>query len=121
MGGNPKDDQQVAGETKDASNRKGLSRRGALNIIKRIGVGIGAAVVVGRDAIVAFAQQVTGVLWRRAGRRSPETRLSPQPPEIGGVIKESAKDSKPWWAPRVVPPTGAPNVLLIMTDDQGYA
>jgi arylsulfatase len=36
------------------------------------------------------------------------------------VIKESAKDSKPWWPPRVVPPVGAPNVLLIITDDQGY-
>jgi arylsulfatase len=39
---------------------------------------------------------------------------------FGGVIKESAKDSKQWWPPRVVPPKGAPNVLLIMTDDQGY-
>ena len=46
--------------------------------------------------------------------------LPPTPPAFGGVIKESAKDSKPWWAPRVVPPEGAPNVLLIMTDDQGY-
>ena len=36
------------------------------------------------------------------------------------MIKDSAKDSKPWWPPRVVPPKGAPNVLLIMTDDQGY-
>ena len=36
------------------------------------------------------------------------------------MIKESAKDSKPYWPPRVVPPKGAPNVLLIMTDDQGY-
>jgi len=36
------------------------------------------------------------------------------------VIKENAKDSKPWWPPTVVPPKGAPNVLLIMTDDQGY-
>lgn len=36
------------------------------------------------------------------------------------MIKESATDSTPWWAPRVVPPKGAPNVLLIMTDDQGY-
>jgi arylsulfatase A-like enzyme len=41
-------------------------------------------------------------------------------PKFGGVIKESAKDSKPWWPARVVPPKGAPNVLLIMTDDQGY-
>ncbi|HEV3193467.1 MAG TPA: arylsulfatase, partial [Polyangiaceae bacterium] len=42
------------------------------------------------------------------------------PPKFGGVIKETAKDSKPWWPPRVVPPKGAPNVLLLMTDDQGY-
>jgi arylsulfatase len=42
------------------------------------------------------------------------------PPEFGGVINLSAKQSKPWWPPRVVPPKGAPNVLLIMTDDAGY-
>jgi arylsulfatase A-like enzyme len=36
------------------------------------------------------------------------------------VINESYKDSTPWWPPRVVPPKGAPNVLLILTDDQGY-
>ena len=30
------------------------------------------------------------------------------------------KDSKSYWPPRIVPPKGAPNVLLIMTDDQGY-
>ena len=28
--------------------------------------------------------------------------------------------SKPWWAPRVVPPKSAPNVLLIITDDAGF-
>jgi hypothetical protein len=47
-------------------------------------------------------------------------QLPPLPSKFGGVINESAKDSTPWWAPRVVPPKGAPNVLLIMTDDQGY-
>jgi arylsulfatase len=36
------------------------------------------------------------------------------------VIKEKAADSKPWWPPTVVPPKGAPNVLLIMTDDSGF-
>jgi arylsulfatase A-like enzyme len=36
------------------------------------------------------------------------------------VLKETVKDSKIWWPPRVVPPKGAPNILLIMTDDQGY-
>ena len=41
-------------------------------------------------------------------------------PKFGGVIKQKASESTPWWAPRVVPPKGAPNVLLIMTDDQGF-
>ena len=41
-------------------------------------------------------------------------------PKFGGVIKEKASESTPWWAPRVVPPKGAPNVLLIMTDDCGF-
>ena len=36
------------------------------------------------------------------------------------MIKEKASESKPWWPPRVVPPKDAPNVLLIMTDDQGF-
>ena len=46
--------------------------------------------------------------------------LPPPPTKFGGVINLSADESKPFWPPTVVPPTGAPNVLLIMTDDQGY-
>jgi arylsulfatase A-like enzyme len=42
------------------------------------------------------------------------------PPVFGGEIGLDAKDSKSWWPPKIVPPKGAPNVLLIMTDDQGY-
>jgi len=47
-------------------------------------------------------------------------QLPPPDPKFGGVIKEKASESKAWWAPRVVPPKGAPNVLLIMTDDVGF-
>jgi arylsulfatase A-like enzyme len=47
-------------------------------------------------------------------------QLPPPDPTFGGVIKDSAVDSKPYWPPTIVPPKGAPNVLLIMTDDQGY-
>src|SRR5437870_11815647 len=45
-------------------------------------------------------------------------QLPPPDPKFGGVIKEKASESTAWWAPRVVPPKGEPNVLLIMTDDQ---
>jgi len=41
-------------------------------------------------------------------------------PAFGGTITDSALTSKPWWAPRVVPPADAPNVLLIITDDAGF-
>ena len=67
------------------------------------------------------AQQVTGTLGSPDATVTLDGKQLPPPPmPFGGVIKESAKDSTPWWPPRVVPPKGAPNVLLIMTDDQGY-
>jgi arylsulfatase A-like enzyme len=69
----------------------------------------------------ASAQQINGVSGSPDATMSINGKQLPAPPmKFGGVIKESAKDSKPWWPPRVVPPKGAPNVLLIMTDDQGY-
>ncbi len=67
------------------------------------------------------AQQVTGELGSPSATTTINGKqLPPPPPQFGGVIKQSALDSKPWWPPRIVPPKGAPNVLLIMTDDQGY-
>jgi arylsulfatase A-like enzyme len=72
-------------------------------------------------ASTANAQQITGLPGSPDATVTINGRQLPPPPmPFGGVIKESAKDSKPWWPPRVVPPKGAPNVLLIMTDDQGY-
>jgi len=47
-------------------------------------------------------------------------QLPPPDPKFGGVIKDTAQESKPYWPARVVPPKGAPNILLIMTDDAGY-
>ena len=46
--------------------------------------------------------------------------LPAPPPAFGGVIKENAEESTPWWPPRIVPPKDAPNVLLIITDDAGF-
>jgi arylsulfatase len=69
----------------------------------------------------ATAQVVTGVPGSPSATITIDGKQIPPPPQkFGGVIKQSAKDSKPWWPSRVVPPKGAPNVLLIMTDDQGY-
>jgi Sulfatase/Ion channel len=69
----------------------------------------------------ASAQQVTGTLGSPSATTTINGKqLPPPPPKFGGVIKESAKNSKPYWPPTVVPPKGAPNILLIMTDDAGY-
>ncbi|MBK9520778.1 MAG: arylsulfatase [Rhodocyclaceae bacterium] len=67
------------------------------------------------------AQQVTGILGSASATTTLSGKQMPPPdPKFGGVIKEKASESKAWWAPRVVPPKGAPNVLLIMTDDSGF-
>jgi arylsulfatase A-like enzyme len=69
----------------------------------------------------ALAQQITGTPGSPGATTTIEgNQLPPEPPKFGGVIKEDAKDSRPYWPPSVVPPKGAPTVLLIMTDDQGY-
>jgi arylsulfatase A-like enzyme len=72
-------------------------------------------------AMWCIAQQVTGELGSPSATTSISGKQLPPPdPKFGGVIKEKATESKAWWPPRVVPPKGAPNVLLIMTDDSGF-
>ena len=69
----------------------------------------------------AAAQQVTGTPGSPSATTTiPGTQLPPPDPPFGGVIKDDALQSTPWWPPRVVPPKGAPNVLLIITDDAGF-
>jgi hypothetical protein len=69
----------------------------------------------------ASAQQVTGVLGSPSATTTISGKQLPPPnPKFGGVITQDATTSKPWWPPTVVPSKGAPNVLLIMTDDSGF-
>ena len=100
-----------------------------------------ASLVLLLVAVPALAQQITkskGVPPSDRGTSSwsPQTtgtpgspdatttikgdQLPPPDPKFGGVIKDDALQSKAWWAPRVVPPKKAPNILLIMTDDSGF-
>ena len=72
-------------------------------------------------AASATAQEITGVPGSPSATTTIDGKQLPPPdPKFGGVIKEKASESTPWWPPRIVPPKGAPNVLLIMTDDQGF-
>jgi Sulfatase len=92
-----------------------------------IGAGI-RKLALGALAVASFfaagsasAQVVTGTLGEPSATTTIKGNQIPAaPPPFGGVIKETLEGSKTWWPPRIVPPKGAPNILLIMTDDQGY-
>ena len=72
-------------------------------------------------AVPAAAQSTSPAPGSPAATKSMDGKQLPPPdPKFGGIIKNDALQSKPWWAPRVVPPKGAPNVLLIITDDAGF-
>src|SRR5215475_11386623 len=88
----------------------------------------GLHVLLGSTAVMMMAsipplnaQQINGTPGSPSAITTiPGNQLPGPDPQFGGVIEDTAKDSKPYWPPRIVPPKGAPNVLLIMTDDQGY-
>jgi arylsulfatase len=91
---------------------KGLTRR-------QFGVGVAAGAAVAGSA---RAQQRTGVPGSPDATTTIDGKYLPNPPQaFGGEINLNAAQSKPFWPARVVPPKGAPNVLLIMTDDVGFA
>jgi arylsulfatase len=94
-----------------------------MNAVKLVvAIAVAGVAFTSSHSSCCFAEQVTG----ESGSPGATTTISgkqlpPPPPKFGGEIREKAAESKAWWPPRVVPPKGAPNVLLIMTDDAGYA
>ena len=80
-----------------------------------------AAATILYCALPGAAQQTSGAPGSPSATTTINgSQLPPPDPKFGGVIRENAAQSKAWWAPRVVPPKGAPNILLIMTDDCGF-
>src|SRR5277367_6128015 len=70
---------------------------------------------------LAPAQQTTGVPGAPDATTTIDGRYLPAPPQqFQGQINLNADQSKSAWPARVVPPTGAPNILLIITDDVGF-
>ena len=50
----------------------------------------------------------------------PPDHLPPDPVRFGGVVADTYAESIPDWPPPARPPTGAPNIVLIMVDDLGF-
>jgi arylsulfatase A-like enzyme len=84
--------------------------------------GMLAAAIVLAVASSAQAQiRTTGTPGSPSATTTIDGKYIPNPPSpFAGKINLSATDSTPAWAATVVPPKGAPNILLIMTDDAGY-
>jgi arylsulfatase len=79
------------------------------------------AAMLGFPGDPSFAQQITGTPGSPSATTTIQgDQLPAPPPKFGGKIQRTTKGSVPYWPARVVPPKGAPNVLLIMTDDAGY-
>jgi len=89
--------------------------------MKRI-VSTACAIALSLPALgAATAQVITGTPGSPSATTTIDGKYLPNPPpKFGGEIGLDVAQSKPYWQPQVVPPKGAPNILLIMTDDAGY-
>src|ERR1700751_2825286 len=99
-----------------------MDTEGTMITMRSIRLGLLAtAAIAAVSGLPAAAQQITGTPGSPGATTTIDGKyLPPPPPKFGGEINLQASQSKPYWPARVVPPKGAPNVLLIMTDDQGY-
>jgi arylsulfatase len=89
-------------------------------LIAALGMSIAGAVLA--FAGPAAAQQITGTPGAPNSTTTIDGHVLPPPAQkFGGEIELNAAQSKPYWPMRVVPPKGAPNILLILTDDVGFA
>jgi arylsulfatase A-like enzyme len=76
-------------------------------------------------AIAALVSSCIGLSTKTHAQGTPApaigaTILPMPPPPFEGVIGRKASESKPDFPPAVTAPKGAPNILLIMTDDTGF-
>jgi arylsulfatase A-like enzyme len=85
--------------------------------VSTLSFGVGALLV----AASAMAQQITGVPGSPSATTTIKGDQIPAPPQkFGGKIERTTQGSKPYWPARIEPRKGAPNILLIMTDDSGF-
>ncbi len=94
--------------------RPGLTRGPMLHVLALAGV-LSALTTLSAHAQSVSQPGAAGATTTIDGRYLP-----PPPQPFRGEINLNAAQSKPAWPARVVPPPGAPNVLLIITDDVGF-
>ena len=79
--------------------------------MKRVLTWNGLAVAVVAGLAVAFL--LAGTVGSTAAAETPQ--------EFQGKIAKSYAESEEWWPEPVRPPKGAPNILILLLDDVGFA
>src|SRR5215469_12371793 len=75
--------------------------------------------LLGSSSVIAASAVASAALPRTAESQTPSVLPPPQPP-FQGKIGRTVKDSTPDFPKSLEAPPGAPNVLLILTDDVGF-
>src|SRR6266545_2939347 len=138
---------QLSDSCRDSRGRCRVIRRIALKSYRHVTVGLVKSILChinqpDRTTMKSAKQTFFGGMlvvavlatWSLARAETPSTpgspgttttidgRYLPPPPQtFHGDIQPNAYESKPYWPALVTPPKGAPNILLIMTDDVGFS
>jgi arylsulfatase len=75
--------------------------------------------LLGSSSVIAASAIASATLSRTAASQTPSVLPPPEPP-FQGKIGRTVKDSTPDFPKSIDAPPGAPNVLLILTDDVGF-
>src|SRR5262252_214255 len=95
-----------------------------MNTMRMIGLAVLAsfAALTTASTPATTQQQTTDIPGSPSATTTIDGRYLPPPAQpFQGRIELNALQSRPAWPARVVPPKGAPNVLLILLDDAGYS
>jgi|SRR5579883_229549 arylsulfatase len=88
---------------------------------KAIALLVSTATFIVLTSVPSGAQQTTGEPGSPSATTTIDGHVLPPPPsQFGGEVELNAAQSKAYWPARVVSPKGAPNILLIITDDVGF-
>src|SRR5262249_24906621 len=83
------------------------------------GIKISRRCLLGSTSLIAASAVASTALPRSAASQDANVLPKPEPP-FEGKIGRTVRDSTPDFPKGVEAPAGAPNVLLILTDDVGF-
>lgn len=90
-------------------------------IRKKMDTGLGKAITGISAGSLLAAAFVSGGCAKEEETVQPEVKKETSHGEWKGKIAKKYEDSKEYWVPEERPPEGAPNVIIFLLDDVGFA